>query len=334
MKKFVSLFVMAVSATLVFASAAAALSDAEYKKLMKESPAFAKADKELTQAWNEAKKALGKGDFDKLKKEQQAWIASGRDKRAKALIAEGMSSAEAYAAATGERAEAIRGSLKGGSKPAPAADARHAAYMKAAQTFVEKHELPNGWKIDNEDITEDFAGNHLAIFDVNADGKPELVIMFETTHRAAATGYIYGFDEKTKKLTELLDGYPVFEFFDNGSVKIGDRHAPTLSDEFWLAAYDRKKCKYEVGFVRVWDKEEWPEDLEGKPFPGEIDKTGDGFVYYIDDENFKGGKGMETPVDTPVYKKWFARYLGNAKPFEPDWVTADAKGLKALEKKK
>ena len=325
---------LAVSAALVFASAASALSDAEYKKLMKESPAFAKADKELTQAWNEAKKALGKGDFDKLKKEQQAWIASGRDKRAKALIAGGMSHAEAYAAATGERAEAIRGSLKVGSKPAPAADARHAAYMKAAQNFVENHEVPNGWKIENEDITEDFAGNRLAIFDANADGKPELVIMFETTHRAAATGYIYGFDEKTEKVVELLDGYPVFEFFDNGSVKVGDRHAPTLSDEFWLAAYDRKKGKYEMGFVRVWGKEDWPEDLEGNSFPDEIDKTGDGFVYFIDDDNFKDAKGLETPVDTPVYKKWHDRYLGNAKPFEPDWVSADAKGLKALEKKK
>ena len=215
---------------------------------------------------------------------------------------------------------------------AAAADARHEAYMKAARTFVEKHELPNGWKIDDEDITEDFAGNHLAIFDANADGKPELVIMFETTHRAAATGYIYGFDEKTKNVVELLDGYPVFEFFDNGSVKIGDRHAPTLSDEFWLAAYDRKKGAYETGFVRVWDKEDWPEDLEGNSFPDKIDKTGDGFVYFIDDENFKDGKGLETPVDTPIYKKWFARYLGDAKSFEPQWTSADAKGLKALEK--
>lgn len=108
MKKFVSLFVLAVSVAFVFAGAAAALSDAEYKKMKKETPAFAKADKELNQAWSEAKKTLGKSDFAKLKKEQEAWIASGRDKRAKALMDGGMKSGLAYASATRERAQEIR----------------------------------------------------------------------------------------------------------------------------------------------------------------------------------------------------------------------------------
>nr|MCR5347237.1 hypothetical protein [Fretibacterium sp.] len=260
-------------------------------------------------------------------------IASGRDKRAKALIAEGMSRAEAYAAATRERAKAIRGSLKGGSKPAPSSDARHAAYMKAARAFVEKHKLPDGEDILAEDVSDDFAGNRIAICDVNGDGKSELILLFETTHKAAAMGYICGFDEKAKKLTVLLEGFPIFEFFDNGGVRIADRHAMTLSDEFWLAAYNRKKGEYEMGFVRVWGKEDFPVDDAGNPFPDEIDKSGDGFVYYIDDKNFKNGKGLETPVDTPVYEKWIARYIGDANPINPEWVSADANGLKALAKK-
>ncbi len=52
-------------------------------------------------------------------------------------------------------------------------------------------------------------------------------------------------------------------------------------------------------------------------FPGfGLDVTGDGFLYYIE-----GAKGLETPVDTPVYEAWFKRYFGGAKPVEVKWVT-------------
>ena len=64
---------------------------------------------------------------------------------------------------------------------APAmADARHDAYMKAAKAFVEDHKLPDGDDIMPEDVTEDFNENQLALCDVDCDGKPELLINFQT----------------------------------------------------------------------------------------------------------------------------------------------------------
>lgn len=45
------------------------------------------------------------------------------------------------------------------------------------------------------------------------------------------------------------------------------------------------------------------------------------------------GLDGEKPVDTPVYKEWESKWKGGAKVVEPDWASADAKGLKALEKK-
>ena len=147
MKKFVCLFALAALTALAFAGSAAALSDAEYKKLMKDSSEFAEADKELTKAWNEAKKALGKNDFENLKKEQKAWIDSGRDKRAKKLIADGMSSDVAYAVATRDRAKELRGSII-----QYGASTRHDAYMKAARAFVKEHKFPNGDAIGEEDL--------------------------------------------------------------------------------------------------------------------------------------------------------------------------------------
>ncbi len=218
-----------------------------------------------------------------------------------------------------------------------AADARHEAYMKAARAFVKEHKFPNGDAILEEDLgMEEFSGNKLAICDVNGDGQPELLIMFEATHMAAKMGYVCGFDEKAKKLTVLLDCPPFCEFYDNGCVKIDVSHNQGLAGRFWpysVSKYNKKTGEYEYfGSADAWDKEDFPEDFEGNPFPDKVDKTGDGMIYYIDGGNDKSLDG-EKPVDTPVYEKWEAKWKGSAKLIEPDWVSADDKGLKALEKK-
>ncbi|MBR1487056.1 MAG: hypothetical protein IJ597_07380, partial [Synergistaceae bacterium] len=203
------------------------------------------------------------------------------------------------------------------------------AYMKAARAFVELHIFPDGEKIDEDmidDEIDDFSNNKLAICDVNGDGKPELLVRFEATFTAAMRGYICGFDKK--KLTIELGGFPSFDFFDNGCLKANVSHNHTLAGEFWpysLLKFNRTTGKYDyIAFVDAWSKEDFPKDFDGNPFPDDIDRVGDGFIYYIESDE---------PVDTPVYEKWIARYLGGAKPVEPDWVSADAKGLRALEKK-
>ena len=323
--KAVAIMVLAVMSLSV--SSAMALSDSEYKKMKKNSPEFNKADKELTQAWNEAKKTLNKSDFNRLKEEQREWIAGGRDDRAEMLIDEGMSRAGAYAVATRERVKEIRSSLIH-------FDTRQEAYMKTARDFIEKHKFPDGEKINDEDIENDFSGNKLSICDVNGDGKPELLIYFEETYMAAKLGYVCGFNEKTKKLTVELVAFPFFEFFDNGCVKAKASHNHTLSGEFWpysLSKFNEKTGKYEdIGYVEAWQKEHYPKDYSGNPFPDRIDKTGDGIVYYISADGFDGKK----PVDTPIYEKWISQYLDDAEPVEPEWFSADAKGLKALGKKR
>ena len=222
---------------------------------------------------------------------------------------------------------------------APAmADARHDAYMKTARAFVEEHKLPDGEDINAEDLNlglGDFSENKLAICDVNGDGKPELLVIFEATHMAAKLGYVCGFDEKTGKLTVEYVGFPAFEFFDNGCIKEDVSHNQGLAGEFWpysVSKFNKETGEYEaVGGADAWSKEDFPQDFDGKPFPDDIDKTGDGFIYYIYDES--AGLDGEKPVDTPVYKEWEAKWKGGAKTIEPDWTSADAKGLEALDKK-
>ena len=89
------------------AAPAFALSDADYKKMMRDS-GFAQADKALNAAWKEAKGSLSGSDFESLKRDQRAWVKSGRDAEAKGLMrSQGLSRVQAYAAATNARAEYI-----------------------------------------------------------------------------------------------------------------------------------------------------------------------------------------------------------------------------------
>ena len=91
----------------ILAGSALALTDAEYREMLKD-PGFAAADKALNQAWAEAKKVMPKAAFEALKKEQGVWVAKGRDTEAKELMEDGMEAPKAYALATEMRTEAIR----------------------------------------------------------------------------------------------------------------------------------------------------------------------------------------------------------------------------------
>lgn len=104
--------VLCVMLLVIFAVTAApsfAISDAEYKKLLKESEDFRSADEELNGAWAEAKKMLPADDFKKLQKEQSEWIKKGRGAEAKEMIDAGTPKDEAYYEVTMERIRYING---------------------------------------------------------------------------------------------------------------------------------------------------------------------------------------------------------------------------------
>ena len=91
----------------ILAGSALALTDAEYREMLKD-PGFVAADKALNQAWAEAKKVMPKAAFEALKKEQGAWVAKGRDTEAKELMKNGMEAPKAYALVTEMRMRAIQ----------------------------------------------------------------------------------------------------------------------------------------------------------------------------------------------------------------------------------
>lgn len=84
-----------------------ALSDAEYKKMMKD-PEFSAADKKLNRAYSDAKKKVRKEGLKHLQERQRDWIKYERDSKAEELIDNGYSKLEAYTQVTLERADALK----------------------------------------------------------------------------------------------------------------------------------------------------------------------------------------------------------------------------------
>ncbi|MBQ9565315.1 MAG: SH3 domain-containing protein [Synergistaceae bacterium] len=96
----------------VLAAPSFALSDAEYKKLMKDKN-FARADKTLSREWDRAKKLFpktkeGQAAYKLLLDNQREWVRNGRDAEAKEIMENtGYSRTVAYTMATLSRSEKI-----------------------------------------------------------------------------------------------------------------------------------------------------------------------------------------------------------------------------------
>lgn len=99
------IFALVLLIIMIFSSMAYALSDSEYKEMMKNKE-FAAAEKELNSVWAKLKKELPKNAFELLQADQRQWLGRKRDDNAKVLIEEGgMSKVEAYTSETLNRAE-------------------------------------------------------------------------------------------------------------------------------------------------------------------------------------------------------------------------------------
>lgn len=124
-----------------------ALSDADYKSFMRESPAFADADKRLDQVWEDLRKQLPARQYTALLAEQRDWLQRGRDAEALAEK-DAPTRAAAYAAVTSRRVEALRALLPPASPASPAspdsvAPGSPAASPKNAQPKAPRQTTPS-----------------------------------------------------------------------------------------------------------------------------------------------------------------------------------------------
>ena len=178
------------------------------------------------------------------------------------------------------------------SSSAALAPADREAFVKVLTDLVVRSLLPDGSAC--ELMGDSLEDNQFALHDVDKDGKLELILLFSTSSMAGMRGYVLGCENGN--VTIELSAFPSFEFYENGNAKAMASHNHSYSMEFWpYSAYEycAETDTYDlVGYASGWD-----EDMERRDeaFPAEVDKSGAGTVYFIDESG---------PMDESIYTLW------------------------------
>lgn len=122
-----------------------------------------------------------------------------------------------------------------------------------------------------------------AVYDVDGDGKEELLLQWAGSSMAATVEYIWGYENGAAHVE--LSEFPLMTYFDNGIIEAFWSHNQGLAGDFWpysVYRYESDTDTYQSdGGVDAWDKKYAEKDNNGKSFPADIDRDGDGLVYYI-----------------------------------------------------
>lgn len=97
------------------------------------------------------------------------------------------------------------------------------AYQAALENIYQNHILPDGSEL-RDDISGEMSGNKFAVYDVDHDGREELVFCYTATSMASMTAKIYDYDEASGELYEELSQFPMLTFYDNATIGAGISH--------------------------------------------------------------------------------------------------------------
>lgn len=190
------------------------------------------------------------------------------------------------------------------------------AYKAALSELLHNKTLPDGSTCDY-DSASNMSDDSFAIYDVDGDGRRELLIVHVAAPVAGQTQYIFDYDADTKQLHLQLSEYPQLTMLNNGTIKADWSHNQGLAGDFWpfsLYKYDSATDSYVLtGMVDAWDKDFAAVDSNGNNYPEEVDVSGVGIVYYI---MTNGVYETETPVDVTTFKEWCAANMGDADALE------------------
>lgn len=78
-----------------------------------------------------------------------------------------------------------------------------AAYAAALEEIYTNHTFPDG-KDFGFDGFHDMSENKFAVYDIDSDGKKELIVLYTTTYMAGMTGTVYAYDSSSGTLRAEL----------------------------------------------------------------------------------------------------------------------------------
>ena len=209
-----------------------------------------------------------------------------------------------------------------------------AAYGAALKTLLDNNILPDGTDYSSGYIgsiseRESMASNQFSVYDVDGDGREELILLYTTTMVAGERGLVFDWDEATGELRKQLDEFPLLTFYESGTVQAGWSHNQGKGGAFWpynLYVYDAEADSYrQVGSVDAWDR-----TVGSEAYPDEVDESGSGFVYYIY-EDLETEWDKIDPVDEAEYREWLSPYVGDGAELPIPFVELTAEQIQMLQ---
>jgi len=197
-----------------------------------------------------------------------------------------------------------------------------AVYGQVLRDLLYEGQLPGGGGSDP--TWEDRSGDQFALYDVDFDGREELILLHTSDIMAGVEGYVLDFDP-TYTGTEPpiaieLQEFPDLTFYENGMVEAGWSHNQTWG-ELWpytLYFYE-PEADYYSAYASAYaaDRALMEEIGHGEEYPAEADKCGGGTVYYV---SFPYSSGVEPAGDRvwdeEEYLAWRDSLLGRAQKVE------------------
>lgn len=169
------------------------------------------------------------------------------------------------------------------------------------------------------------------IYDVDADGKNELIIEWPGDCMATYVSYIWDYEDG-KTHVEIVE-FPMFTYYDNGIIEVEWSHNQGLAGDFWpytVYKYNKETDSYDcIGGVDAWDGNCWETGIGGASFPTDIDEDGDGIVYYIFSGDRVGYYDIE-PADGINFINWRNEYLDGANEVKLPFVQLNEENIEKL----
>ncbi len=198
------------------------------------------------------------------------------------------------------------------------------AFGEVLKDFHDNFEFPDGtYEEVMDEENYNMSDNRFAIADIDMDGDNELILSLTHYPMAAMRAIIYEYDHSSRMVKEKFTGFTSMTFYDNGVITVDCSHNQGYAgDSLWpytIYKYDKTKDTYIlVAGVDAWDKSFTNGSDVNKDFPQDIDKDGDGIIYYIiPEENYK----EKYAVDFNEYNDWRNQYINEStKKLEIDYI--------------
>lgn len=93
-------------------------------------------------------------------------------------------------------------------------------FLSVLENIYDNHVLPDGTELYNMDTEEQSAENKFAVFDIDSDGKDELIFSYNSGAMADIRDFIFDYNQNIQKviLEAEFNPNPVTTYYDNGIV--------------------------------------------------------------------------------------------------------------------